>query len=82
MFSIDASIRTIKATREHVTTLIEAINEPNVAVPGEQAQPARAWVIGVRNGTGSFSIAIYLWLSLAKKPIGYLCEPRWLQADR
>ncbi len=82
MFSIDPSIRVVKASREQVATLVEAINEPNVAVPGEAAQPARAWVIGVRNPTGTFSIAIYLWLAVSKKPIVYLHEKRWLQADQ
>lgn len=82
MFSIDPSIRVVKATREQVATLVEAINEPNVAVPGEAAQPARAWVIGVRNPTGTFSIAIYLWLAVSRKPVVYLHEKRWLQADQ
>lgn len=82
MFSIDPAIRVVKASREQVATLVEAINEPNVAVPGEAAQPARAWVIGVRNPTGTFSIAIYLWLAVSRKPVVYLHEKRWLQADQ
>ncbi len=62
MFNIDPRIRGIPAGRDQVVALFQSINAPNLAVPGKQAGPAQAFVVGVR-GQGGLAVFVYLYLA-------------------
>jgi hypothetical protein len=76
VFSIDPTLLHIDAVREQVVAIIESVNQPHVAIPGKQPQPAQAWVAGVRNANASFSLYIYLFLAGAQEPVIYVYAQR------
>jgi len=62
MFTLDAKLRTINATREQILSLHQSLNSPHLAIPGKQAGPAQAFIIVVRGPT-DFSVYVYLYLA-------------------
>jgi hypothetical protein len=76
LFAIDPKLDHIDAQREQVVAIIESVNQPHVAIPGKQPQPAQAFLTGVRNPNASFSIYIYLFLALNHEPVIYVFSQR------
>ncbi len=62
MFNIDDRIRGLPASREQVVALFQSINAPHLAIPGKQAGPAQAFIVGLRS-SGGFAVFVYLFLS-------------------
>ncbi len=62
MFEIDDRIRGLPASREQVVALYQSINTPHLAIPGKQAGPAQAFIVGLRS-SGGFAVFVYLYLA-------------------
>ena len=80
MFSLDASIKGVPATKEQVASLLQSINSPHVAIPGKPAGPAQAFIVGLRRPTG-FGIYIYLFLAEAQDCAVYVSDRKNLKPD-
>jgi hypothetical protein len=62
MFNLDPRIRGIPAHREQVLSFFQSINQPHLAIPGKQAGPAQAYIVGLRSQAGLNSL-VYLYLA-------------------
>jgi hypothetical protein len=62
LFSLDPRIRGIPAHREQVLSFFQSINQPHVVIPGKQAGPAQAYIVGLRSQAGLNSL-VYLYLA-------------------
>ena len=80
MFTIDDRIRGLPAAREQVVALHQSINAPNLAVPGKQAGPAQAFVVGLRGQSG-FAVFVYLYLAESQDCAVYVPARRNLAPD-
>lgn len=80
MFTFDDRIRGLPAAREQVVALHQSINAPHLAVPGKQAGPAQAFVIGLR-GQGGFAVFVYLYLSESADCAVYVPQRRNLAPE-
>jgi hypothetical protein len=65
----------IRVFREQIVALIESINSPLVAAGSRPLEPAKAYILGVRNKSGRFSIFIYLHLVQSQECMVYLHSP-------
>ncbi|MGQ0506152.1 MAG: social motility and stimulation tgl protein [Myxococcaceae bacterium] len=81
MYTIDERIRGFPASREQVASLHQSINTPHLAVPGKQAGPARAYILGLRS-SGGYAVFVYLYLSQAQDCAVYVSPRRNLPADQ
>lgn len=81
MFNYDERIRGLPAAREAVVALFQSINQPHLAVPGKQAGPAQAFVVGLRNANG-FSVFVYLYLPEASDCAVYVSDQRNLSPEQ
>ncbi len=61
MYTIDERLKGLPAAKEQVVQLYQSLNQPHVAVPGWQAGPATAFVLGLRGPTG-YAVFVYLHL--------------------
>lgn len=61
MFTIDERYRGLPVNREQVAALYQSINAPHLAIPGKQAGPAQAFVVGLR-GVKGLAVFVYLYL--------------------
>lgn len=61
MFTIDDKLKGLPVSREQVVVLYASLNSPHLAIPGKQAGPAQAFILGVRAGAG-FGVYVYLYL--------------------
>lgn len=80
MFTIDSRLRGLPVSREQVVALFQSINSPHLAVPGKQAGPAQAYILGVRGASG-FVVFVYLYLADGPDCAVYVPERRNLSAD-
>ena len=62
MFTPDAEILFIPATRDQVAVLVEGINQPQVSIPGKAAQAVTGHLVGLRHASGRFSVLVGLHL--------------------
>jgi hypothetical protein len=81
MFTPEPSIQYVPASREQVVALIEAINQPQVTIPGRQPQSVHGLLCSLRNANGSFSILLALHLPRSGENVIYLHEKRQLTTD-
>lgn len=72
MFRYDPSIRRLPASAASVAWLAESSNQPNVAVPGRQAQAAHAYAVALRRPGGALTCYVSLWLTLDREPAIYV----------
>ena len=68
MFSPAPEIKHVAAPAERIVAVIESINSPNVVIPGSDAEPTQAFIVGVRNQDASFSVYIYLYQTQSNQP--------------
>jgi hypothetical protein len=80
VFNLDPRLRGLPATREQVVSLHQSINAPHVAIPGKQAGPAQAFILGVR-AQGGFAVYIYLYLSEVGDCAIYASDQRAVAAE-
>jgi hypothetical protein len=75
MFEIQPELKVIRVFREQIVAIIESINSPMVAAGNRPLEPAKAYILGVRNKSGRFSIFIYLHLVQSQECMIYLHSP-------
>jgi hypothetical protein len=80
VFTIDDRLRGLPATREQVVALHQSINQPHLAIPGKQAGPAQAFIVGLR-GSAGFAVFVYLYLPEAGDCAVYVSDRRNLSPE-
>lgn len=75
MFHFDPNLQQLSAPPGSVVYVAESSNQPNVAVPGRQAQAAQAIVVGLRSGH-SVSVFVSLYLAQERVPAIFVHERR------
>ena len=81
MFDIHPEIKSIQVGREQIVTVIESINSPMVAAANKPLEPAKSFILGVRNSSGLFSIYVYLHLLQSKECQIFLHDPPEIQME-
>lgn len=81
MFTPEPSIQFVPATRDQVVAIIEAINQPQITIPGKEPQAVHGVLCSLRNLNGSFSIVVALHLPRTGEHVVYLHEKRQLAAE-
>ena len=81
MFTPDPSIQYVPATREQVVALIEAINQPQISIPGQAPQGVSGHLVALRNADGTFSIVVALHLPKSGENVIYLHGKRRCNAE-
>ena len=75
MFTIDERLRGLPAVKDQIVALYESLNQPHLAVPGRQAGPARAFILGLRGPQG-FAVFVYLYMPQSAQCAIYVRRPR------
>ncbi len=75
MFELREDVKFIQTTPDNIVAIIESINQPMIAARGGAAEPAKAYIVGVRNSSGLFSIYVYLYLVRVHQCLVYLHDP-------
>jgi hypothetical protein len=75
VFDIHPEVKSIQVGREQIVTIIESINSPMVAAANKPLEPAKSYILGVRNPSGLFSIYVYLHLLQSKECQIFLHDP-------
>lgn len=81
MYTIDERLKGLPAVKEQVVQLYQSLNQPHLAVPGRQAGPATAYVLGLRGPSG-FAVFVYLYLSESGECAVYVPTNGTVPADR
>ena len=81
MFKPDPSIHFVPATREQVVAIVEAINQPQVSIPGKEPQAVQGFLCGLRNQNGTFSIVVSLHLPRTGENVVYATRRRELATE-
>jgi hypothetical protein len=74
VFTPEPSIQFVPSTRDQVVAIIEAINQPQISIPGKQPQAVQGLLCSLRNGNGTFSIVVALHLPRTGEHVIYLHE--------
>lgn len=82
MLKVDLGLTQIPATRESVLSLHESINMPLVSIPNIGTAPTQAFVLGLRNDTGSYSVMVVLRQTDNDANLVYVSDPRTLTAEQ
>ncbi len=80
MFTFDERIRGLPAARDQVVALYQSINSPHLAIPGKQAGPAQAFIVGLKGSQG-LSVFVYLFLPQSADCAVYVSDRRTLSAE-
>jgi len=81
VFTPDPTIQYVPATREQVVALIEAINQPQISIPGKAPQGVSGHLVALRNADGTFSIVVALHLPKSGENVIYLHGKRRCSAE-
>jgi hypothetical protein len=81
VFTPEPTIQFVPATRDQVVAIIEAINQPQVSIPGKLPQAVHGVLCSLRNANGSFSIVVALHLPRTGENVIYLHEKRQLLTE-
>jgi hypothetical protein len=81
VFKPEPSITWIPALREQVVAVIEAINQPQVSIPGKPSQQVSGHLVGIRNGNSTFSIYVALHLPKTGENVVYVHDRRQLTVE-
>lgn len=80
MYTIDPRLRGLPAQREQVVSVFQSINQPHLAIPGKQAGPAQAFVVGLRGSSG-LAVFVYLYLAETADCAVYMPDRRNVSAE-
>jgi hypothetical protein len=80
-FKPEPSITWVPATREQVVAIVESINQPQVQIPGKASQQVFGHLCGIRNGNGSLSLYVGLFLPKTGENVVYVHDRRQLTVD-
>jgi len=72
MYAADPRITHLPAAPEQVVSIFASLNKPHIAVPGKAAQEVQAFVIGVGNAAGSYTLFVYLFLTQTREAVVYV----------
>ncbi|MBN2497561.1 MAG: hypothetical protein JXR96_23410 [Deltaproteobacteria bacterium] len=75
MYELRPDIKVIQTARENIVAIIESINTPYVAASGRPSEQSKAYIIGMRNASGLFSVYVYLHLIDSHDCLVYLHDP-------
>jgi len=81
VFQPDPTIQYIPMHREQVVALVESINQAQVSIPGRQPQTVQGFLAGVRNGNGTFSIYLSLFIPRSGENVVYAHDQRQLTLE-
>jgi type IV pilus assembly protein PilF len=81
VFQIDERLRGLPAVKDQVVALHESLNQPHLAVPGRQAGPARAYILGLRGPQG-FAVFVYLYMPESAQCAVYVSTNRAVTPDK
>lgn len=82
MYAHEPRVSHIQASREHIVSLHQSLNQPHLAVPGKAAQACQAYLVGTANADGSFTVWVYLHLTETEEGVIFLSENRALSRDQ
>jgi len=77
----DPSLTHIPVAREQVVAVVESINQPQISIPTKVPQTAQAHLVGLRNGNGTFSIYVGLFLRQTGENVIYCHEQREIPVE-
>ena len=80
-FMPEPSIAWVPVVKEQLVAVVESINQPQVSIPGKASQQVFGLLAGVRNGNGTFSIYVGLYLPKAGENVVYVHDRRQLTVD-
>jgi hypothetical protein len=72
VFAPDPHLDHVAATREQVVLLVEAINQPQVSIPGKSPQAVTGHIVGLRHAAGTFSVLVGLHLPRTGENVIYV----------
>lgn len=75
MYRPDPTLTHVPAARDQVVAVVESINQPQISIPTKVPQTAQAYLVGLRNGNGTFSIYAGLYLRQTGENVVY-CHDR------
>lgn len=75
MFVIRPDLKVLPYGPQNIVAIIESINTPMVAAEGRPLEPSQAYIVGMRNPSGTFSIFVYLYLAQSRQCLIYTHEP-------
>jgi type IV pilus assembly protein PilF len=81
VFTIDERLRGLPAVKDQIVALYESLNQPHLAVPGRQAGPARAFILGLRGPQG-FAVFVYLYMPDSAQCAVYVPSNRAVSSDK
>jgi hypothetical protein len=81
VFKPEPSITWVPAAREQVVAVVESINQPQVSIPGKASQQVFGHLVGIRNGNGTFSIYVALYLPKSGENVVYVHDRRQLTVE-
>ncbi len=81
MFTIDERLRGLPAVKDQIVALYESLNQPHLAVPGRQAGPARAFILGLRGPQG-FAVFVYLYIPDSAQCAIYVPSSRAVSSEK
>jgi hypothetical protein len=81
VFTPEPSIQYVPAARDQVVAIVEAINQPQVSIPGKPPQSVSGVLCALRNANGSFSVVVALHLPRSAENVVYLHQRRQVSAE-
>lgn len=82
MLKVDVNLTHLSSAPDDVITLLESINLPLVSIPNVGTAPTQAYVIGLRNGNGTFTVVVCLRQADNDVNLIYVSEPRELTVEQ
>ena len=76
MYQADPRVTHLPVSREQIVTVYASLNKPAIAVPGKAAQEVQAFIVGVRNPNGHFTLFVYLFLTQSREAVVYVDHDR------
>jgi hypothetical protein len=71
----------VPASRDQVVAVVESINQPQISLPTKVPQAAQAHLVGLRNGNGTFSIFVGLYLRQTGENVIYSHDRREIPVE-
>ena len=82
MLKVDINLTHVVTTKDRVLSVYESINMPLVSIPNIGTATTQAFVIGVRNEHGSYTVLVVLRQSENDANLVYVSDPYTLTAEQ